>query len=353
MKINRLFLTLFLGVYLLSCEKQNKDFDNETKNQSRDSTKSIFDAVPMTSDSIRFLPFIGRPLEVKTYDGSNQTTHPSVLYFPEKWNRWKLWMVHTPYPFSRDFFENPSIAVSNDGVNWISPDGLNNPLDLCEKVENDNKYHYSDGALVFREDQNVIECWYRYSKNGVLEQIWRKISKDGINWSNKQLMLETNARPENMIMSPAILWEDGKYKMWSVTANPFRVQYREAVDGLNWTKPIALKLQLPKDVVPWHVEVKKTDLGYEMLLNVFDSKNKDVNTKFIMSSFSGDGINWPDFRLSLKSPDNSGKWNGKMIYRSSFIKINKLYIVYYSAMAYNFSWRVGIAMGKSLDKLEY
>ncbi|MDF2515288.1 MAG: 4Fe-4S ferredoxin iron-sulfur binding domain protein [Sphingobacterium sp.] len=338
---------------MFSCKKGNNDIPTKPKAEVQDSTDGIFGAIKKNSDSIRFLPFIGPSLKLKTYDGANQTTHPSVLYFPEKWNKWKLWMVHTPYPFSRDYYENPSIAVSNDGVNWTTPVGLENPLDYCEKKDNDNKYHYSDGALVFREDLNILECWYRYSKNGVLEQIWRKTSKDGITWTKKELVIETDAQPKNMVMSPAVIWEDGKYKMWAVTASPFRVQYREGVDGIKWTNPINLKIPLPKDITAWHVEVKKTDLGYEMLLNVSDNRNKEVNTKFLMSSLSTNGLDWDEFKPSIVLPDQKDKWNGKMIYRSSFIKIDKLYIVYYSAMAHNFSWGLGIAMGNSLQNLTY
>lgn len=50
-----------------------------------------------------------KPLEIPTYDGSKQLTHPSVLYFPESWNGHKYWAVATPYPNSNDEYENPSI----------------------------------------------------------------------------------------------------------------------------------------------------------------------------------------------------------------------------------------------------
>lgn len=353
MKKKLAFSALFLCLLILSCKKENKTIDAKPKSEIQDSTDGIFIPIKKITDSIRLLPFIGPALKLSTYDGLNQTTHPSILYFPNKWNNWKLWMVHTPYPFSRDFHENPSIAVSNDGINWTTPNGLVNPLDLCGTKENQDKYHYSDGALLYREDLKQLECWYRYSKNGVLEEIWRRTSKDGKTWTKKELMISTDAKPKNMIMSPAILFEDGKYKMWSVTASPFRVEYRETSDGKNWEKPIDLKILLPKNIDPWHVEVKKTDIGYEMLLDVFNSRNIDPHTKFLMSSSSQDGKNWEEFKNSILPSERKDQWNGKMIYRSSFVKINKLYVVYYSAMAFDFSWHIGIAMGNSLDDLVY
>lgn len=353
MKIIHAFLALSVCVLFFSCRKESKIIEEKPIVETESPTDGIFLAIKENTDFIRTLPFLGPAIKLDTYDGSNQTTHPSVLYFPNKWNKWKFWMVHTPYPFSKDFHENPSIAVSNNGINWTTPNGLENPLDRCGKKENQNRYHFSDGALLYREDLKQIECWYRYSKNGVLEEIWRRTSKDGKVWTKKELMISTNGNPTNMLMSPALLYEEGKYKMWSVTSDPYRVEYREALDGKNWTKPTIIKIPLPKNIEPWHVEVKKIDNGYEMLLNVFNTKNKDPHKKFIMSSSSQDGTNWEEFKNSILPSGKVDKWNGKMIYRSSFIKIDKLYIVYYSAMASDYSWGVGIAMGDRLDNLTY
>ncbi|MGJ1436965.1 hypothetical protein [Sphingobacterium siyangense] len=349
---------LMISGLFLSCKKDRGSIDFKPKGElqdtvSQDTVGGIFTAIKKNTDSLYLLPFIGKPLDISSYDGANQSTHPSIIYFPNKWKGWKLWMVHTPYPFSKDFYENPSIAVSNDGVNWSTPSGLINPLDFCGIKENQDKYHYSDGELVFREDLQQMECWYRYSKNAVLEEIWRRTSKDGKTWTQKELMIKTDANSVNMVLSPTVLWEDGKYRVWSVAADPFRVEYRESINGKDWTKPVSLKLSLAKNIAPWHIEVKKNDSGYEMLLDVFNVWNKDPHTKFLMTSKSQDGVNWGEFRNSMKASEKKDHWNGKMIYRSSFIKVEGLYIVYYSAMAFDSSWGIGIAMGNSLDNLVY
>ena len=67
-------------------------------------------------------------LDLETYDGSGETIHPDIVYFPDGWHGYKFWMVNTPYPNNDGALENPSIWCSNDGSSWVIPDGLTNPI---------------------------------------------------------------------------------------------------------------------------------------------------------------------------------------------------------------------------------
>src|SRR5690625_791280 len=96
------------------------------------------------------------PLNIRTYDGYNRTVHPDVIYFENGWNDYKYWMVHTPFPFDNDFWENPSIIVSNDGISWKDAPGITNPIDEVTEEENNNGIYLSDGCLVFVN--NRLEC---------------------------------------------------------------------------------------------------------------------------------------------------------------------------------------------------
>ena len=71
---------------------------------------------------------INRKLNIPTYDGSGQGVHPDVYYNANGWNGYRYWMAVTPYPGGNAAYENPSIVVSNDNVNWIVPPGLSNPI---------------------------------------------------------------------------------------------------------------------------------------------------------------------------------------------------------------------------------
>ena len=306
------------------------------------------------TESANFFNLLNKPLTTPTFDGSGQITHPSVLYFPNKWKGYKFWMANTPYPRSNDFFENPCILVSNNGIKWEESKLFKNPLDEVSLEDNKNKYHFSDAALVYNNKNNELECWYRYSKNGVIDQIYRRRSKDGIIWTKRELLLDhQNCKPKDMLMSPSIIWKDNKYLMWTVAASPFRVEYRESQDGFNWSNPITTELNLPKNIQPWHVEVKLIDNNFEMLLNCMDNQVKESNYRFLMCSKSVNGLLWDNFEPSIQRSSDRSKWNGKMIYRSSFIKIKENYIVYYAGMAENYFWRIGVAVGKSLNNLKY
>ena len=99
-------------------------------------------------------------LNIKTYEGGkNQPTHPKVLYFKNGWNGHKYWMCYTHYPNNNNNEENPCITYSDDGYNW-SEVGIANPIDRPV-----SKNFFSDPHLVYREDTDTVECWYRECNN--------------------------------------------------------------------------------------------------------------------------------------------------------------------------------------------
>lgn len=71
-----------------------------------------------------------RPTALPSYAAGvgPDVVHPSCQFFPRGWNGWRYWMAFTPYPNANSDYENPSIAVSNDGEEWVLPLGLTNPL---------------------------------------------------------------------------------------------------------------------------------------------------------------------------------------------------------------------------------
>ena len=74
---------------------------------------------------------INRKLNIPTYDGSGQAVHPDVYYNANGWNGYRYWMAMTPYPNGNAAYENPSIVVSNDNLNWIVPPGLSQSCCSC------------------------------------------------------------------------------------------------------------------------------------------------------------------------------------------------------------------------------
>lgn len=142
------------------------------------------------------------PLQIKTFDGSDQPYHPSVMYSANGWNGFQYWMVLTPYPMQKapykDRWECPCIYCSTDGINWTPPANFQNPLDDLTDKEIEHKDFFSDPHLVQRD--NILECWYRISHhchNDRDTYLIRKCSVDGIHWSEREILYDPRV-PENV-----------------------------------------------------------------------------------------------------------------------------------------------------------
>lgn len=107
---------------------------------------------------------INKWVTIPTYDGSNQTTHPKVLYFENGFNGYKYWMVSTPYPSLDAYYENPSITVSNNGIDWTSPKGIKNPVSGYPNIYRDDSY-YSDPYMIY--DNGKIEIFFRKTRSNL------------------------------------------------------------------------------------------------------------------------------------------------------------------------------------------
>jgi putative cell wall-binding protein len=284
-------------------------------------------------------------IETVTYDGSNQSCHPKVLYFPKKWAGWKYWMVFTPYPNGNDQYENPSILVSQTDCKWSIPKGLKNPV---VSGLNQKGCHLSDPHLVFNEGLSQMELWYRATYFDKEDRIIRLTSKDGVNWSAPQNMVSFYGEKE--CLSPAIIFENNIYKMWYVNEK-LKCMYIESSDGTNWSAPKEVSLNLTDSYVPWHLDVIKTDLGYEILFSVFKAKEAIANNRVLMWGTSQDGLSFNNSVEVLTPSKDADAWDNKQIYRSSFIKNNGMYKVFYSAMNRRNQWHIGLTKGKSMKDL--
>lgn len=284
-------------------------------------------------------------LDTVSYDGSNQGCHPKVLYFPNKWAGWKYWMVFTPYPNGDDKYENPSILVSQTGYEWSTPDGLVNPV---ESGLNQKDCHLSDPHILFNKGEKSLELWYRATYYNNEDRIMRVTSKDGVNWSEPEKMVSFYGVRE--CLSPAILFEDNIYKMWYVTED-LKCMYMQSGDGIHWTSQQEVKLNLTGSYVPWHLDLIKTDLGYEILVSAFKLKEAALNNRVLMWGTSKDGLNFNNLSTVLIPAKNDSSWDNKQIYRSTFIKVNGVYKVFYSAMNKKNQWHIGLSQGTSMENL--
>lgn len=263
-------------------------------------------------------------VEIPTYDGSYQLTHPKVLYFKEGWNHYQYWMSMTPYPYGNDYVENPSIVVSNDGVNWITPKGLVNPVSGVPKDVKKGG-HYSDSHLVMRG--NTMELWYRYNPSLPNEKnlrrpdnatniYYRKTTTDGIHWTKAQKLLQSRKG----LLSLCVNYEDSLYKTWYATYGG-DLFYSQSKDAQNWSEPLLCNVPLPKGLYPYHQDLIKYNSTYYLL----QTAQQRSNYTFRLFLFtSKDGIHFENPQ-PIYPNQNMELWEGVSFYRSTvFVKDDKL-----------------------------
>ncbi len=288
-------------------------------------------------------------LIIPTYEGSYQITHPKVLYIPAPgWHNFQYWMAFTPCPKSKDEFENPSIAVSPDGTRWQIPAGLSNPV-VPAPPDVGSGGHNSDPHLVLAN--NTMELWYRYNLGSKTNILYRRTSSDGIHWSSAQTVLQ-NEDGSEQYLSPTVIFEDNKYKLWWVNGFRSQVFYQESVDAANWTTPETVKINFDNSGYAWHIDVIHSESGYEMLVSNFQPDHFKDDSQVLSYAISSDGKDFGTAFVILKPSLDTSAWDNKEIYRSSLVKEAGHYQIFYSALSRSGQWHVGLTRGYNIKALQ-
>lgn len=270
-------------------------------------TRPAFNKAPTTNaaydfklDRIsEFVGPVGTRLTIPTHvtPAGGQATHPSIVFSADRWNGYHYWMGITPYPGSNDDHEDPNLVVSNDGITWVQAPGVTQPLDDADGTPEYN----SDVELAFGPDSTLYVFWrfYDTGSTGTEEKIYVRTSQDGVNFTAKQLVWQSN-HTVNRYLSPAFIWEDNRWKMWAVDIVPANhtVIYRQATVGVkvptisDWSSETVCTLtnqQAGKE--PWHLSVTKIGSTYLMLLNDTVTGSAQVDNDLVLFS-SGNGTSW-------------------------------------------------------------
>jgi len=135
----------------------------------------------------------------------NSNAHPNIVNIGSQWNGYQYWMCNTPYPDGT--VEKPWIYASNDGVTWVVPAGLTNPIEAGSSP--DPELYYEAGKLY---------CVYIQSLKTYIQE-----SSDGINWSAKIEICNANCG------SPSIVKDGATYYIY----------YHGAAGGTLYRRPCA------------------------------------------------------------------------------------------------------------------
>lgn len=277
------------------------------------------------------------PLNIVTYDGSNQATHPSVIATSNFANL-KYWMAYTPYPNSNDDYENPCVVGSNTGIDWMKL--TVNPIDKPTDEETTAGAYMSDTDLVY---SNKLECWYRFNKAGV-EQLLRKTTTDGVTWSEREIVFDMSGTGGTL--SPSIIYTNGLYKMWYVKTNG-QIYYTESTTGVlgTWSTPLLVTVTYANTVfIPWHIDVVLISGIYYLTIN--GALSTDLNSRHILMSESTDGLSFTNATIILSpSSYSNDTFDNSTLYRASMVKTTVGYRLYYGAMNRSGEWKIGSVEG--------
>lgn len=311
----------------------------------------IYDGVtpiPIPTPTSKPLEHASTFLNLPTYDGSNMSTHPAVQYFPNKWNGHKYWMVMTPNTGVSDSMENPSIYTSEDGINWLVPVGLTNPIAPRPPVG-----HNCDTDILYNSITN--ELWIYYVESDDLTRSYVKVikSSDGLNWSTPQVVVN-DSRAKYSTLSPTVVYMHSmnKYYMWSVNTentgwqnqNNF-IERRESIDGINWSDPIPVTNFIQPGYQIWHIFIRYVPSKdeYWAIFAAYPNGSASTNTMLYYAK-SIDGMNWTSYTKPALDKGNLDTWDDKEIYRSCFVydSSNDMFKVWYSGIQNKgYIWKIG------------
>lgn len=287
------------------------------------------------------------PLNFKNYLGNTQNIHPKVLYFKNGWNGYKFWMAFTPYPDGDVKKENPSIVVSNDGFNWFEPKGIKNPI-----VEAPLIGYNSDPHLVYDKDNDIMELWWReYNPASRIASFYRKLSLDGINWGDAEFLITDEKGLCGL--SPAVLLKDGIYNVFFsdctlLLKNEMRIEEGKKI----WGEPVEVPIERGPLRV-WHQDIIMDDEGnYEIaFVGYVWGCTPSCGDLFYVKA-TPDFKDISDVRMIIERRVDEQAFDSRAIYRSSLVKVDSVYHVYYSAIDKDWNRHMALSIGDTVTQLK-
>lgn len=290
-------------------------------------------------------------VNLQTSEGSGQACHPDVVHIREGFGsgRWPYWMVCTPYAYGDFVRENPEIFASYDGIHWIVPDGVENPLVATPSRPFD---HNSDPDMLFLGGK--LWLYYRETRRTSCppeNRIYLMTSVDGVQWSAAVEVIVSRGDTA-LLMSPAVVHDNNEFHMWTVDriAKRFKVVRRSSEDGLKWSAPIECTVVGLIDREPWHLDVIREEGRLSALLVSF-TESTDWRLHYAYSLDGGMTWNVQGYLL-----EPAYEFEQALQYRASLLKTGDAplptYHVWYSAanrrLMFSIAFQVMVREGPTL-----
>lgn len=264
-------------------------------------------------------------LVIPTYDGSNQATHPDVLLERDARGVPHLTMAMTPYPFSDDQFENPSLLASQDGMVFTAPAGV--PAPLVARPPYD---HNDDPDLRRDPRTGEYELLYLETLRPDKQTLVALRSTDLIAWTRRDAAVYDLKGGAQFMVSPAAIDEAGKTYLFYADAAAKVLYAMVSADGKTWDPRTAAPIKIDLGAIKaWHVDVIRGDGAYGLLISGFDDRFQHQN---LYLATSPDLVTWTLRREPLLACADPAL-QVETLYRSTGVVDHGALVVWY-AMQY-------------------
>ena len=273
-------------------------------------------------------------LQIPTYENSGQAVHPDVMRDPVS-N--EIMMAYTPYPFSIDRYENPSLAVSVDGLRFHVEKGTINPL-----AAPPHKDHNDDPDLFFENGKwNIM---YLETLRPETQNLRLLQSADRKTWTNTVLVSMDLRKTETpFILSPAYI--KSPYGAFVFYVNMNYPGNRIECAGMNESLSPDFNSSVPVPVDmhglhPWHIDILSDGSVYYMLISTVDQTKTGEKKYSLNIARSADLENW---ELSEKVV------LGDSYRASALISGGDLFVYYSREEGLWGAWKIGVYRVKVSD----
>lgn len=277
------------------------------------------------------------------YAGNDAAVHPSVVDMGGEWNGYRYWMAMTPYPSWVDDWENPSILASADGLTWVVPAGLTNPIDPFPG----GAAYNSDPDLVYDPDSDRMICLWRHytGVSGATDNLvfCYSESTDGVTWTAQTDIFATTFPNDGALFSPAILRVGaGDWRMWNAASYgaPSAVRTATNIDG-PWSANTYLTFNGTNagGVTGgfWHWDVM---LSGGVFYGAVSTNIGSLTAAKIYAFTSTDGIAWA-LNTTPILESRTGEWDERLYRPTLTMGEGGVMRVWYSAQSYATDWRIG------------
>jgi hypothetical protein len=263
-------------------------------------------------------------LKVPTYDGSGQLVHPDVLLEATPGGT-RAVMAITPYPYSNNRFENPSLVESRDGMRFAPCVGAASPLVPAPPVD-----HNDDPDLRIDPATGDYELLYLETVRPDRQTLVAMRSRDLVQWTRRDAIVYDLAAGAPFIVSPAAIVDGaGRTHLFYVDNLAMTTAITELVsaDGMTWNPATASRVAIDLGgITAWHLDVIRGPRGYAMLISGFEHEFRHQD---LYLATSPDLVTWtfrPTPLLDHTDPD----LGVSSLYRSTGVISGNTLVVWYS-----------------------